>query len=179
MFKTIALGILVVVLVFLGYVAMQPADYKVERSIDINAPADVVFSHIADFNRWSAWNPWQKMEPSQSVTVAGEPGQAGHSHAWKGEKTGAGKMTIQQIRVNRQVDILLEFTEPMQSQASTALVVTPAGEGVTVTWAMAGENDFMGKFFDVLMDVEAMVGESYEQGLSDLKTIAEREASAN
>lgn len=176
MFKKIALAILILILAFLGFVAMQPADYKVERSVDIDAPAEVVFAQIADFNRWPEWNPWQKLEPTQTVTIEGEPLRAGHSHAWKGDKTGAGKMTIQQIRTNRQVDILLEFTEPMQSEAATALVISPAGDGVSVTWAMAGENDFMGKLFDVLMDVEAMVGDSYEQGLADLKTVAEREA---
>jgi len=74
------------------------------------------------------------------------------------------------------VDIKLDFAAPMESTANTTLVIAPAGKAVKVTWTMDGRNDFIGKFFGLVMGVEDMVGESYKQGLADLKKVAEQDA---
>jgi hypothetical protein len=85
-------------------------------------------------------------------------------------------MTISEATKPTHVAIKLEFVEPMESTADTAIAIAPQGDGVTVTWSMGGENDFMGKLFDLLMDMETMIGSAYETGLADLKTIAESRA---
>ena len=176
MFKKLVLGLSLVVAAFVVYVALRPAAYHIERTTVIAAPADVVWRHVSDFNEWPAWNPWQKSEPDQQLTISGEPGQPGHRSAWQGETTGTGSMTISEATALQKVSIKLEFNEPMESVARTDIAIAPQGSGVAVTWSMDGENDFLGKMFDVLMDMESMIGGAYEQGLADLKTIAESQA---
>jgi hypothetical protein len=57
MIKKILLALVVIVLVFLGYVAMQPNDFKITRSATIAAPQNVVFDQVNDFHNWEAWSP--------------------------------------------------------------------------------------------------------------------------
>lgn len=176
MLKKILIGIIVLVAIFIGVVMMQPSIYHVERTSRINAPAEVVWTQISDFEQWKAWNPWQKADPSQKVTVSGDAGTVGHSSHWEGEKTGKGTMTISDATEPRRLAIDLEFAEPMQSQAQTALEIVPQGDAVDVTWSIDGANDFMGKFFGLVMGMEDMIGSAYEEGLAGLKVIAEENA---
>jgi hypothetical protein len=174
--KKLLIGLLVLTALGAAYVATRPAAYHVERSVTINAPADVVWANVSDFNQWHAWNPWQKSDLAQTVTIAGAKGSPGHSSAWDGEKTGKGIMTVLKADAPSQLTIKLEFEVPMESVAMTQFAFSPKGSGVKVTWSMDGENDFVGKAFDVLMDVENMIGKSYDSGLSNLKSIAEAKA---
>jgi len=79
MLKAIALGLLVLLLGFLGFVAMRPETYHVERSASIAAPADVVFSHLDDFHAWAAWSPWEKLDPTMNKSFEGPARQVGSS----------------------------------------------------------------------------------------------------
>ena len=177
MFKKILLGLALALVALIAVVAMQPSAYHVERSIEISAPADVVWKEVSDFNQWPEWNPWQKSDPRQTVTIAGTPGAVGHSSRWDGETSGKGSMTIREVEMPNRLAIDLKFDEPMSSEAGTTFTIAPSGPNVQVTWAMDGENDFVGKFFGLVMGVTDMVGSAYEQGLADLKKIAEANAS--
>ena len=139
-------------------VALQPAAYHVERSVRIQAPVEVVWAQVSDFARWKDWNPWQKQDPDQTVTLTGNAGTAGHRQEWDGQATGKGSMTIREAQAPQHVVIDLAFVEPVESTAVTTLAVAPAGSGVEVTWTMDGENDFLGKAFALLMGMEEMIG---------------------
>ena len=180
MFKKILLGATVLIAVLLAVVMAQPATYHIERSIQIAAPPDVVWAEISDFRRWQAWDPWEKADPNQQTTIEGKPGSVGHKSSWDGEKTGTGAMTVIKATRPSHLGMKLEFVEPFESQATTALDLASEGDGdgdgVTITWSMDGENDFAGKFFALVMDMNEMIGTEYEKGLIDLKRIAEENA---
>ena len=176
MLKKIVLALVVIVAIAVVVVMMQPDTYRVERSAQISAPADVVWAEISDFKQWNGWGHWQKSDPEQKVVYGGEPGAVGHSASWDGEKTGKGTMTIREATKPTRLRIRLDFAEPMQSQADTEFNLETDGNGVTVTWSMRGENDFMGKLFGLIMGMEEMIGSAYEQSLADLKTVAESKA---
>jgi hypothetical protein len=171
--KKILLAVAVLVAAGVVVVMVQPSTYRVERSAEIAAPAEILWGEITDFYRWKAWNPWEKMEPGQKISVSGTPGELGHSSTWAGEKTGQGSMTIASMEKPKHLDIHLDFRKPLASEAKTTFDLVPNGEKVKVTWAMEGKNSFVGKFFGLVMDMEGMIGSAYEQGLSDLKAVAE------
>ncbi|HMC72411.1 MAG TPA: SRPBCC family protein, partial [Mycobacteriales bacterium] len=53
---------------------------------------------------------------------------------------------------------------------------TPQGGTTQVTWTMDGHNDFVGKTFSLVMNMDKMVGGDFERGLAQLKAVAEGEA---
>jgi hypothetical protein len=42
-----------------------------------------------------------------------------------------------------------------------------------MTWAMTGENNFIGKVFGLFMNMDKMVGSDFERGMANLKPIVE------
>ena len=51
----------------------------------------------------------------------------------------------------------------------------PEGDQTVVTWGMTGKNNFMFKVVGLFMNSDRMVGGMFEEGLANLKTIAEAE----
>ncbi len=155
-------------------VSMQPTEYRVERSAQMQAAPDVIWAHISDFNTWKTWQPWWKS--SQKITVDGTPGVVGHKSSWEGEKTGKGWMEIADVKQPNHLGLKLVAIEPMAGEATLAFDLAESNDGTKVTWSMDGTNDFVGKFFSLVMNMDEMIGTKYEEGLTDLKTIAEAAA---
>lgn len=170
MLKKLALGLLVILVVFLVIVALQPATYRVERSATITAPATAVFAHVNDFHRWDAWSPWAKLDPAMTTTYEGPAAGVGAIYTWTGNSdVGAGRMTITESRPPESITIKLEFIEPFASVATTTFAFQSEGTGTRVIWSMDGENNFMGKAFGLFVDMDAMIGGDFEKGLTQLQ----------
>ncbi len=175
--KKVLIALFVIVLLFLGVVAMQPATFEIQRSIDIEAPADVPYAMVGDFHQWEAWSPWEKLDPNLKKTFEGTPGEVGSSYAWIGNKdVGEGKMTLTALEPDRSIDIELEFLKPWKSRSQTTFTFAPAGEATQVNWKMSGNNDLMGKAFGLFADMDSMVGGDFEKGLAALKAASETKA---
>ncbi|PTL84867.1 SRPBCC family protein [Vitiosangium sp. GDMCC 1.1324] len=176
MFKKILIGAVVVLVAFLGFVATRPATFKVERSITVSAPADVVFALVADFRKMEAWSPFMAPDPARKDTFDGTPAAVGHSLAWAGGQAGDGKMTILSLNRPEQLTLKLEFFKPFEALNEAVFQFKQAGKDTTVTWTMTGENGFIGKAISVFMNMDKMVGSDFEKGLVTLKNLSESEA---
>jgi len=179
MWKKIAIGFLVVILVLVVVIALQPADFRVTRSAEINAKPKVIFSKIQNFNHWKDWSPWEKMDPSMKKTLSGPTEGKGTVYEWTGNsQVGKGRMEVVDVIADQKVVIKLDFIEPFAASNMTEFVITPKGEGATVTWSMSGKNNFVSKAMGLFMDMDKMIGNDFEKGLADLKKIAEAAAAA-
>ncbi|MCK6552006.1 SRPBCC family protein, partial [Myxococcota bacterium] len=175
MLKKVLAALAVILAVFLVVVSMRPANYEIKRATNIAAPAEVAYGYLVDMNNFSAWSPWAKLDPNMKTTVEGSG--AGSAYSWEGnDDVGAGRMTIVGVKPNESIVIKLEFLKPWESTSTTEWRLTPSDDATTVTWSMAGENDFMGKMMTLFMDMDAMVGKDFEAGLATLKTNVEAES---
>jgi hypothetical protein len=158
-----------------AYVATRPDAYHVERSATVDAPAATVFSQIDDFSVWKEWSPWEKKDPAMKRTVSTPPSGVGATYAWEGNKeVGKGKMTITDSRPGERVAEKLEFIEPFQSQAGITFTLAAESPTTTkVTWAMDGKHNFISKAFSVIKPMDGMIGKDFEDGLANLKKVAE------
>ena len=177
MLNKILLGVAVLIIVFSVVVMLQPDTYRVERSIEIEAPAGNVFPHIADLQQWPTWSPWAKRDPAMKMEFSDETTGVGAYAAWDSETEGRGKQTISDVIENQSLMIDLEFITPFEAQATTDLTIKPgANEGVVLTWGMNGSNDgFIAKVFYLLMDFDQMIGADYDTGLQALKMLSEQD----
>lgn len=177
MAKKILIGLVVIVGALAALVAMQPSHFKIERSATIDARADVVYAQVVDFSKWPAWSPWEKLDPQSKKTFEGTTGQAGASYHWVGnDQVGEGKMTLAEVKPSESIHIKLEFIKPMASVNDTRFTFAEQEGKTKVTWSMEGENGFMGKAFSLAMNMDKMVGGSFEEGLAAMKTVSEAEA---
>lgn len=179
MLKKILLGLAAVVVVLLVVIATRPGRYEVKRSLQMKAPPSVVYAQVSDFHAWDGWSPWDKMDPAMKRTYGEVASGVGATYSWVGnDQVGEGKMTITEAKPGERVTIDLEFIKPFASKTVTEFTLAGSGEGTNVTWAMSGENDFMGKAFSLVMDMDKAVGGDFERGLAEMKTRAEGAAVA-
>lgn len=182
MLKKLLIVIVAAVAIFLGYAAMQPSEFGVERSIVVNAPASAIFPHVNNLHNWEAWSPWAKLDPNAQGGFEGPEQGVGAVMSWSGNSdVGVGKMTITESRPDEMVAFRLDFQKPFEATNTAEFAFAPEGERQTkVTWKMAGSHDgvFM-KALGLVMNCEKMVGQHFDQGLANLKAIAEQPAPAN
>lgn len=173
--KKVLLVLVVLVVALVVVIATRPDSYRVERSTTIDAPAATIFAEVEDLRAWGAWSPWEKRDPAMKKTFSAATAGVGASYAWEGNKeVGKGKMTVIALRPTDHVAHRLEFLEPFPSTAETAFDLKPEGpEKTRVTWSMSGKNNFIGKAFALVMDMDKMIGKDFEDGLASLKRTAE------
>src|SRR5688572_3855291 len=163
MIKKILIGLAVAVVALAGIISTRPSEFSVQRSATIQAPADIAFAMVNDFRRWGEWSPWDKMDPDMKRTFTGANAGLDAIYEWSGnDKVGEGRMTILESKANELVRIRLEFIKPFAGISTTQFAFAPAGDDTKVTWTMQGKNDFIGKAFSLLMDMDAMIGKDFE-----------------
>lgn len=164
---------------FLGYVAMQPGELTVSRTVVVEAtPADVrPFAN--DLKRWNEWSPWDKIDPDQKVAYSEPTAGEGAWYTWDGnDDVGKGKMTVVTDEPGRVVH-RIAFEKPMEdvAEATIAWKATDATH-TEVTWSFHQDAGFGTKMANVLMDIEGMLGKDYDKGVAQLEPVVEKAAQA-
>ena len=179
MFKKIALVLVAALAGLFVVIAMQPAEYHVERTLEIEAPPEVVFALVNDFKQFSRYSPWDAADPELKRTFSAETSGVGATYGWSGNtEVGSGSMTITEATAPTKLTMRLDFKEPMASTATAGFLIAKTDTGSKATWYVDGENNFVGKGFCLFMDINAKIGEAYEQGLARLNTAAKEDVAA-
>jgi hypothetical protein len=162
------------VVLFVLVAAMQPTDFHIARSQEMNAPPSAVFAQVNDFHAWEAWSPWAKLDPNATTTFEGPTSGVGASFTWSGnDKVGAGRQTIKESRPDELVRIKLEFERPFKDTCDVDFKLEPKQEQTLVTWTMSGKRNFIAKAMSLFIDCDKIVGPDFEKGLGSLKKIVE------
>ncbi len=77
---TIAIIAILLALLIVGFLiaaSMRPNTFRVQRSIDINAPADKIYPLISDYKHWASWSPYENVDPAMKRTFTGAPTRQG------------------------------------------------------------------------------------------------------
>ncbi|MGJ7901732.1 hypothetical protein [Lysobacter sp. 1R34A] len=131
MFRIVLLAIAAILVALAIAIALQPSQFRVARSIAIDAPPAAAFAQVEDFRRWTAWSPFEKLDPKMQRSDQGPALGVVAVYDWVGDKT-------------------------------------------EVTWPMSGERNFMFKAFGLFTSIDKRLGAHFEDGLAQLKAIAER-----
>lgn len=174
MVKKILAVLALLIVAFLGAAATRSNEFKVDRSIVIDATPDKIFPHVNVMKLGGAWSPWDKLDPNMKKTFSGPEEGVGASYSWDGNNdVGAGSLTIVDSKPNEYVKNKLVFLRPMAGTSDVQFTLEPQGSQTKLTWSMRGENGFIGKCMSLVMDCEGMCGQQFDQGLAALKKIVE------
>ena len=175
MLKLIALAVVVPVAGFLIYAATRPDSFRVQRTTSIKAPPEKIFPLINDFQRWGAWSPYEKKDPTMKRTLSGAPSGKGAVYEWTGNKEiGQGRMEITETAAPSRVTLKLDFSRPFEAHNIVDFTLEPRGDSTQVTWAIHGPSPFMSKAMGIVLNMDKMIGTDFEAGLADLKAISEK-----
>lgn len=162
------------VALILAVAATKPDQFHVERSMLINASPDQIYPQINNYRKWTAWSPWEKVDPNMKRTYSGPESGPGAKYAWVGNAdVGAGDMEIVESNPSK-IEIKFHQAVPFEGNNKASFSLQPQGEATKVTWAIAGDSPFMCKVMQVFMSMDQCCGKEFEKGLSSLKSIAEK-----
>ena len=168
--KLAVLILLALVVVVVGIGAFLPKDFRVERSIEMNATPEAVFDQVNTLKSWSAWSPWVARDATIENTYSGPESGVGAKVEWTSESSGDGTQTITLSERPTRIETALDFGDMGQPNADWTF--DPSGDGVKVTWGLSGTaSGPLGGYFAKMMD--DMVGKDYEDGLARLKQVVE------
>ncbi|MGY8988204.1 MAG: SRPBCC family protein [Flavobacteriales bacterium] len=143
------------------------SDYEFERSIEINAPSDIVFNQVTDLHNWPNWAVWWKND-STIVTEFNEVKSGkGASMEWNG--LDGTKVSIEILSVN-----LEGMTASIKFKNRTQYGFWKFEEidGKTkVTWVLQEKMLFFARFTTLF--IEKMESRYLEEGLEGLKEVCE------
>lgn len=166
-----ALLVLLVAVVLVGGLLLKP-NYRVERSLLIEAPAERIYAHLDSSAGWQRWGVWYRRDPSMTVRTQGAAQGLGASWQWTSASQGNGSMRITAVEPGRLVGYELAIDDFPPSQGELRLAAE--GSATRVIWLMQGETGRspIGRWFGLFMD--KLVGPDFEGGLANLKQLAER-----
>lgn len=174
MLTIIGVLILAAIAAVLVLAAMKPDTFRVARSIAINAPPERIFPLLNDLQNFRRWSPYEKLDPEMERTISKPASGVGASYAWDSKgKAGAGKMTIETSIPSSVVEMALDFVKPFKSSSTASFSLEPQGAQTRAAWEMTGPAPFVSKVMQVFFNMDKMIGKDFEQGLADLKAIAE------
>jgi len=150
--------------------ACGPTHSHVERSVIVQATIADVYPHVADLKKFVVWSPWSGRDPNAKNAFSDPSSGLNAWYSWEGnDDVGSGKMTVVREEAGKSVTQNLEFFAPWEGAAETSFTVAAKGKEVEVTWEFDQDNDLMGRVMLTFMDMDAMIGADYEQGLANLE----------
>lgn len=82
----IIIGVLAIIPLFLSKTA------KLERSVTIEAPMEIVFNQVNYHKEWEKHDAWKKADTALVLTYEGIDGEPGSKRIFKSEKSGNGEI---------------------------------------------------------------------------------------
>lgn len=163
------------VLVICGLVAAGfalPSAFKVERVVQIEAPAAEVFALIASPREWKRWSAWNARDPAMQIEYIGPESGLGAGWSWQSATEGNGSMEFTAAVPGERLDYVLRFAD-VGMESKGVLRIEPSGSGVRLSWSNEGDmgGNPINRWFGLFMD--DLVGPDFEAGLANLKQLAE------
>jgi effector-binding domain-containing protein len=170
-FKYLLFLLLIAIIGFSIYIAVQPNEFSVTRVRTIKAPASVIYNNVIDFKNWEAWSSWVEANPETKITLPENTSGVEGSYTWEDED-GIGTMKTLETTVNTSINQQMQFDDFPPSDI--AWNFKPNEDGTTeVTWNIFGKDlPFGFKAFTTLMGgMEKQIGPHFERGLEKLDSI--------
>lgn len=175
--KRLGLGLLALVVLLAAGSLFISSKLKIERSIEVAAPANAAFEQVNTLRHWEQWSPWHKIDPQMILTYSGPDGGAGASYNWFSQHPDVGDGEFKITKTEPGKLILAEMKFGSNAISNTSYTFDETTAGTRITWAM--ETDLgmnpVNKYFGLLF-LEKVVGADFERGLSNMKQILETKA---
>lgn len=169
--KKVAIGLLILAVLFVIIGLSLPKETVVKRSIIINAPLDVVFKNVNNLKNHEKWDPWQATDKTMKITYGAVTEGTGASYSWTSE-SGEGTHTITESMTNKSIKVELDFKK--QRTMRGWWTFTGKDKGVLVAEGFVNKSGkcFCSRYINLFIDAE--IGTYYSKGLKKLKEVSEQ-----
>jgi hypothetical protein len=174
-FKRVLIGIAAVIVLLLLTALFVKNEYKVQEAVTINQPKEKVFHFVKQARNHDRFNKWTMSDPDIRKSYKGTDGTVGFVYAWESDgSAGKGEQETSRIREGEQIDFLLRFKEPFESNAAVLMKTESLTAGETkLTWSMEGRNPYPFNLMNLFL--HSLLGKDMQTSLATLKGVLEKE----
>lgn len=171
--RNILIGLVVVIALVAAVGFLLPAEQHVEREAFIQAPPQEVFALLNDHREFNRWSPWAERDPNTKYDYSGPSSGVGARVSWSSEDPNVGSGTSEIIESTPYEVVKVNLDFGPQGTAVAYYKLTPQDGGTKIVWGFDTElgNNPIARYFGLMLD--DWVGSDYEQGLANLKVLAE------
>lgn len=166
----ITLIVLVAIVATVGF--LSPSHVRVERSLVIKTPSEIIFMQVNNLKNWQKWSPWYQMDTAMKMEYNQIPAGEGAGYKWSStnSKVGSGDMTITSSTKDS-ISTAMNFME--HGIARAKFIFSKQDSSTKVSWIMESDMGMnpIGRIYGLFMDKK--VGPDFEKGLANLKKLAE------
>ena len=177
-FKWILIIVVILIAIPLIVALFTKKEYIVEREIVINKPKADVFNYIKYLKNQNNYSKWNMMDPNAKIDYKGTDATVGFVSSWdsQNKNVGKGEQEIVKITDGERLDMNLHFFKPMDIRCTASMTTEAAGANQTkVKWCFNGNMPYPMNFMLVCMNMEKMIGDDLATGLTNLKTLLEKQ----
>lgn len=170
--KIIKYLLFLILIIIIGssiYFGTKDGTYDVQDTLEIQAPAEVVFNKVNDYKSWETWGPWKAQDSLMVFKYAEKTSGEGASYSWDGKMSGA--MTTTKVIPYKEIEQNLTLNTPAGERHSKVYWTFEEVDGVTkVTWGTKGEHNMVDKAYFTLSgsNFEAAMHKMNREGLDGL-----------
>ena len=158
--KYFFLLILVIGVAIGGYLISLDSEFKVVRSRQIDAPANLVYQQIANLKNWDKWAPWKDKDSLIKFEFSESTGKEGDYFRFTDADGNRQKLTNLTLSPDSLIVQSLSSNETTQEYKWQ---IKPNDKGVSVSWTVSGELPLTQRFFAKQMD--ELMGPAMVRGL--------------
>ena len=173
LWKKLPLGLLALVVLFVGVGCFLPSRARVERSLNIRATPEALFPRVATLTRWPEWTAWTTNRfPDMRTKFSGAASGVGAMMMAEGKSSGDGTVTITRAEPATGIGYDLDFEHGTQLFHGS-ITFNTANNETKVAWVIEtdmGANPFK-RWAGLVLD--KLMGGDMASGLENLKRQAE------
>lgn len=149
---------------------------KYEKSVNISAPIEKVWTNVNSLAAMGKWSPWLDKDPALKKTNEGEDGKPGAKFCWDSDKKDVGKgcQTIKSVNAPTLIETELKFLTPYESEAQAYVKLDSIGTGTKATWGFTSEMPYPFRIMKLFTNMDKMLDPDYTLGLERLKKLSEQ-----
>lgn len=170
--KYIFLLFLLFTIAVVVFVATQKSEFKIEKTVVIAVPKQVVFNYLNDYRNWEDWGAWKSDDANMTFTYPEKTVGLGASYSWNGT-IGEGTTTTTFVKEN---DSIAQKTVLSDNETLSFLSFKNTNKGTKVTWTAQGKVDFMTKVYATFSGgLDGLMGAMFEKSLNNLNKVITKE----
>jgi len=171
----------ILVYVLIGIIALffivgffLPSQLRFSETIEINAPKELAFEYVSNFNLFNTFSPWYGIDPNTKYDFEGEELGVGAIMKWASNDPDVGKGTMKVIEYNPPKYTRTELVFEGMGKSYADYTITEKDNGsIGVMWAF--DTDFgmniFSRYFAFI--IEPAIRADYQKGLAKLKDVLE------
>ncbi|MFT5259610.1 MAG: carbon monoxide dehydrogenase subunit G [Saprospiraceae bacterium] len=170
--RKLVLGISILMLLVGLFGLTLPNHATLERSIDVDRPAQEIWPFVNNLQNFNQWSPWSRLDPNMVYLFSGPSDGVGARVEWVSEVNGVGEGSQEIVIsvVDEYVKTALRFGKGVPANAE--FILEKNNSTTKIRWAFRTEFDgILGRYFGLMIDKS--VGGAYEEGLQNLKVLLE------